>query len=102
MTKNIFYQKMTAAKNDAYADGVCAGIQMGVDLVAIALNHVDSYGDIRLSRLEREVQDLINEIVDTNDPEVTREHIRIALEQIRGKGWQERAIKASAGVSGDA
>jgi hypothetical protein len=42
---------------------------------------------VRLSRLEGKVQELVDEIVDTNDPIVTKAHIETALKQIRGKEW---------------
>ena len=66
---------------------VC-GMRMGFNIVAIALNHIFGFGESRLKRLEAKVQDLVNEIVDTNDPYVTKTHIETALKQIRGKEWE--------------
>ncbi len=87
MAKNAYAKKLFQTKENAYADGVWFGVKLGINLVAIALNHAFGFGDKRLSRLEKKVQCLINEIVDTNDPEVTRAHIEMALKQIRGKDW---------------
>ena len=85
--KNAYATKLRETKNNAYSDGVWAGIQMGLNLAAIALNHKFGFGEERLKRLEQKVQALVDEIVDTNDPLVTKVHIEIALKQIRGKDW---------------
>lgn len=83
--KNAYATKLRETKNNAYSDGVWAGIQMGLNLAAIALNHKFGFGEERLKRLEQKVQKLVDEIVDTNDPLVTKVHIETALKQIRGK-----------------
>ena len=84
---NAYAKKLFRTKENAYADGVWCGVKLGINLVAIALNHEYGFADIRLSRLEKRVQKLIDEIVDTADPEVTKAHIETALKQIRGKDW---------------
>ena len=83
--KNAYATKLRETKNNAYSDGVWAGIQMGLNLAAIGLNHDFGFGEERLKRLEQKVQKLVDEIVDTNDPLVTKVHIETALKQIRGK-----------------
>lgn len=83
--KNAYATKLRETKNNAYSDGVWAGIQMGLNLAAIGLNHEFGFGEERLKRLEQKVQELVDEIVDTNDPLVTKVHIETALKQIRGK-----------------
>lgn len=83
--KNVYATKLRETKNNAYSDGVWAGIQMGLNLAAIGLNHEFGFGEERLKRLEQKVQKLVDEIVDTNDPLVTKVHIETALKQIRGK-----------------
>ena len=85
MVKNAYAKKLFQTKNNAYSDGVWSGIQMGLNLAAIALNHKFGFGEKRLKRLEQKVQELVDEIVDTNDPYVTKVHIETALKQIRGK-----------------
>ena len=85
MAKNAYAKKLFQTKNNAYSDGVWSGIQMGLNLAAIALNHKFGFGEERLKRLEQKVQELVDEIVDTNDPLVTKVHIETALKQIRGK-----------------
>lgn len=89
--KNAYATTLRQAKENAYADGVWSGLQMGLNLAAIALNHEYSFGEARLSRLEKKVQELVDEIVDTRDPDVTKAHIEKALKQIRGKEWVENA-----------
>ena len=87
--KNAYASKLRQTKDNAYTDGVWDGMRMGFDLVAIALNHEFCFGNERITRLEKKVQALVNEVVDTNDPLVTKVRIGKALEQIRGEGWGE-------------
>ena len=84
--KNAFANKLFQTKSNAYADGVWNGMMMGFDLVAIALNHEFGFGNERITRLEKKVQELVNEVVDTNDPIVTKAHLDKAISQIRGEG----------------
>lgn len=85
--KNAYINKLRQTKDNAYTDGVWDGMRMGFNIVAIALNHEFGFGENRLKRLEGKVQDLVNEIVDTNDPVVTESHITTAIKQIRGEAW---------------
>ena len=87
MAKNAYAKKLFQAKSNAYSDGVWSGLRMGLNLAAIALNHKFGFGNERLTRLEAKVQELVDEIVDTRDPDVTKAHIETALKQIRGKDW---------------
>ena len=86
--KNAYASKLRQTKDNAYTDGVWDGMRMGFDVVAIALNHKFGFGNERLTRLEQKVQELVDEIVDTNDTLVTKVHIRESLKQIRGKDWE--------------
>lgn len=72
--KNAYASKLRQTKDNAYADGVWSGLQMGLNLAAIALNHKFGFGNERLTRLEAKVQELVDEIVDTRDPEVTNDY----------------------------
>ena len=87
--KNAYAGKLHQTKEKAYRDGVWDGMRMGFDIVAIALNHEFGFGNERITRLEKKVQELVDEIVDTKDPIVVRAHLNKALEQIRGEGWSE-------------
>lgn len=87
--KNAFLGNLKKVKEDSYRDGVWDGMRMGFNIVAIALNHKFGFGEQRLKRLEGKVQDLVNEIVDTADPLVTKVHIETAIRQIRGKEWED-------------
>ena len=89
MPKNAYANKLRQTKDKAYTDGVWDGMRMGFDIVAIALNHTFGFGNERIKRLETKVQALVDEIVVTNDPDVTNEHIKQALNQIRGEGWDK-------------
>lgn len=89
MPKNAYFNTLRQTKDKAYTDGVWDGMRMGFDIVAIALNHQFGFGDGRIKRLETKVQALVDEIVVTNDPDVTNAHIKQALNQIRGEGWDE-------------
>lgn len=87
--KNAFLGNLKEVKEKAYRDGVWDGMRMGFNIVAIALNHKYGFGEQRLKRLEGEVQDLVNEIVDTADPLVTKVHIEQEIRRIRGKEWED-------------
>lgn len=89
MAKNKLVAMCKAARNEGYADGAWHGLQIGLNITAIALNHLFGFGDKRLTRLQKEVQALVDEIVDVKEPEVTDAHIRQELKRIRGKGWVE-------------
>ena len=86
MAKNAYAKKLLQTKENAYTDGVWEGLQLGLNLAAIALNHTFGFGDKRLTRLEANVQELVNEMVDAGDPFVNKAHIEKAVLQIRGKG----------------
>lgn len=88
MVKNAFAKKLFQKKEKDFADGMWSGLRMGLNLCAIALNHTFGFGESRLKRLEGKVQQLIDEIVITNDPIVTEARIEKALKQIRGKDWE--------------
>ena len=81
--KNDLLNQVRRAKKIAFRDGVYGGMEMGFNLTAIALNHLYGFGEERLKRLETKVQALVDEIVDTNDPDVTEAHIEQAIKQIR-------------------
>lgn len=85
--KNAYAKTLLQTKDKAYTDGVWDGMRMGFNIVAIALNHEFGFGESRIKRVEQKVQDLVNEIVDTNDPVVTDAHIQQAIKQIRGEEW---------------
>jgi hypothetical protein len=87
MAKNAYAKKLFKVKDDAYTDGVWEGMQLGLNLAAIALNHTFGFGDVRLTRLEANVQELVNEMVDAGDPLVNKAHIETAVRQIRRKAW---------------
>ena len=89
MAKNAYLRGVKEIKEKAYRDGVWDGMRMGFNIVAIALNHKFGFGEERLSRLEAKVQELVNEIVVTNDPLVTKVHIETAIKQIRGDAWED-------------
>lgn len=85
--KNAYAKKLLKTKENAYTEGVWEGVQLGLNLAAIALNHTFGFGDGRLTKLEAKVQELVNEMVDAGDPFVNKAHIETALKQIRGKAW---------------
>lgn len=87
MNKNVFLKQVKQVKEEAYRDGVWDGMRMGFNIAAIALNHTFGFGEERLKRLEGKVQDLVDEIIDTNDPYVVKVHIENAIKQIRGERW---------------
>lgn len=89
MAKNCFSQQLIQIKEKAYRDGVWEGLQLGLNLAAIALNHTFGFGNGRLTKLEAKVQELVNEMVDAGDPFVNKVHIEKAVRQIRGEAWED-------------
>ena len=85
--KNAFATAVANAKKEGYTDGVWEGMQLMLNLQAIALNHIFGFGEKRLSRLEKKVQKLVDELIDTNDPLVNKVHIEKAVRQIRKGAW---------------
>jgi len=84
---NAFYTKMKQKEREQYRDGVQGGMKMAFDLVAIALNHEFGFGKKRLERLEKKIQEFVNEIDIMDNPIVTRAHLAKALKQIRGNDF---------------
>jgi high-affinity Fe2+/Pb2+ permease len=89
MAKNVLARTLLKTKDQAYTEGVWEGVQLCLNIVAIALNHTYGFGEKRLSRLEAKVQDLFDELVDTNDPLVNKVHIEKAVRQIRKGAWND-------------
>lgn len=87
--KNAYMNKLRTTRDNAYTDGVWEGLQLGLNLCAIALNHTFGFGERRLTRLEAKVQALCNEMIDTNDPLVNKAHVEKAVRQIRKAAWKE-------------
>ena len=84
---NNHLSQLRKAKEDGYRDGVWDGMRMGFNIVAIALNHMFGFGETRIKRLEGKVQELVDEMITTNDPYVNKVHIENAIKQIRGEAW---------------
>ena len=89
MNKNVFLKQVKQVKEESYRDGVWDGMRMGFNITAIALNHIFGFGEERLSRLEAKVQELVDEMITTNDPYVNKVHIETAVKQIRGDKFFE-------------
>ena len=83
--KNALVEKIFSSNKKNYQDGFWDGMNMMLNLVAIALNHNPKrrFGDKRLTELEADVQALIDELIDVNDPLVNAVHIERAVKSIR-------------------
>lgn len=88
--KNALVGKILNSNKQKYQDGFWDGMSMMLNLVAIALNHNPKrrFGDGRLTELESDVQDLIDELIDVNDPLVNAVHIEREVKRIRGKNFR--------------
>lgn len=87
MPKNSFAKTLQAKCEKEYSNGVWHGLLMGLDIVTIALNHKFNFGAKRIEELESYVQELINDIVKVNDPELTKHRLKKAIKQIRGEDY---------------
>lgn len=81
--KNAFADKIFHSKKKNYQDGFWDGMRIMLNIVAIALNHIFGFGDVRLSRLEAYVQKLVDEVIDVNDPLVNAVHLEREVKRIR-------------------
>lgn len=90
--KNAYAKKALAnrAGRDAemYKKGYNDGIDLTLNIVAIALNDEFQFGAERMTRLETRVQKLFDEVIETGDREVNQSHIRQRVQQIRGAGYE--------------
>ena len=89
--KNNFLNEVMQGRKKKYQDGFWDGMRIMLNLVAIALNHNPKrrFGDKRLTELEADVQALIDELIDVNDPTVNAVHIEREVRRIRGKNFVE-------------
>ena len=87
--RNAFIDKIFSSNKQKYQDGFWDGFNIAINIVAIALNHIFGFGDKRLTRLEAEVQKLVDEMIDVNDPTVNAVHIEREVRRIRGKSFVE-------------
>ena len=81
---------------EAKFTGRCEGILLGLDIAAVAFNHQLGIGAKRLSRVEKEVQEILHEFEATKDYDriccnMVRELTRIHGEDSFGF-WLERYI----------
>lgn len=88
MAKNNLAQLLAEARQRGFEDGLWQGLGFGVNLYAIADNHVHGHGEIRIDRSVAYVQKLVDEIVDVDDPEATEAHIEYEMKRIRKKGYR--------------
>jgi len=89
--KNNYLSKLQAAAMKGRQEGVL----FGLDLCAVALNHVFGFGRERIERLEAEVQTLLDEVQTSRDMDRLTTDICRELARIRGEDefFQRRYIK---------
>lgn len=90
MAKNQLLQMVRAARNEGYADGLWFGLQLGTNITVISADHVLDLEEESLTRVFVEAQRIVDDIVDVNDPEVTKAHIRYEIQRIFGREAAER------------
>ena len=85
MSKNALATKLLQAKHKNYQDGFWDGMDIMLNLVAIALNHNPKrrFGKKMLAELEGDVNALVDELIDVNDPLVNAVHIHREVKRIR-------------------
>lgn len=92
MSKNAYAAKLLENRIQreaaAYKRGHDDGLDLALNLAAIALNDVFGYGGERLTRLERRIQELVDEVVAVGDPDVNRAHIEQRVKEIRGQEYE--------------
>ena len=93
MASNKLASMLREAHEKGRVQGVMEGITLGHNLDVIGINHLWHKGEIQIAKLEEYVNELYREIVDTNDPELTRHNIDKALKQIRGKDFESGYVE---------
>ena len=90
MAKNSFLSNVIDAKKKAYQKGFWEGMNIMLNIVAIALNHNPKrkFGKKMLGELEADVQALVDEMIDVNDPLVNAVHIEQEVKRIRGEDYK--------------
>ena len=90
--KNAYLAKIKQDKVESTRAAMLDGIAFGLNVTSIALNRLYGFGDDRLTRLETEVNRLIQtEFIDRADPEQAAHDLRKSVEQIRHKKeWDKR------------
>lgn len=90
-SKNVFLNQVLNSKKESYKNGFWDGMNIMLNLVAIALNHNKKrrFGKKMLGELESDVQALVDEMIDVNDPLVNAVHIEREVRRIRGKEWDD-------------
>ncbi len=91
-SKNAYAAKLLANRErretEAYNKGHAAGFDLAFNLAAVALNDTFGFGNDRLTRLEKQIQRLIDEVLEVGDPEVNRAHLEQRVKSIRGQDYQ--------------
>ena len=82
--KNQYALELQRRKRKKSADDTLQGLQFGLYVVTVALNNLYGFGADRLSRLEAEVNRIIEEEFG-NDMEKASYELAQRIEQIRGK-----------------
>ena len=87
--KNAFVKSL----REAGGKGRQQGIIFGLDLCVVALHNVFGFGNERITRLEAEVQRLLDEIDDNTDPDMLGAFLAKELIAIRGEENKEYFLK---------
>ena len=85
---------------DAKFKGMCEGMLMGLDLAAVATNHTLGIGAVRLSRVSKEVQSILDEIQSIKDYDRIRADLVNELTRIYGEESREFWLKRYIDISG--
>ena len=89
MLKNAFVKSL----REAGTKGRQQGIIFGLDLCVVALHNVYGFGEERISRLEDEVQRLLDEMNGANDPDLLGAFLARELIAIRGEEAKNDLLK---------
>lgn len=97
MANNNLAAMLKKAKDSGYTKGVMDGILMGLDIAAIGANHTHGFEKDDIALLNTEVNAILDEIVDTADPEHTKYKLEKAIQQIMGEDFQTGYIEEKKG-----
>ena len=78
-----YLRRLREARQQGYEEGIYRGVQIGANLCTLGFHKAHGLGRKRIKEAEVEVNKLIADIVNVNDPEWTEVQIQKALDQIK-------------------
>ncbi len=83
MANNNFAKLLKQTKEKAFEDGLWQGINFGINAAAVAYYNAIGIGRKRADRAQAELQRIVDEIINVNDPDWTAARLEEAVKKIK-------------------